>query len=467
MKEFKGYHMSQDAKIISAELPGEKSVEIIEFHKKHEGKIVTYPVKMPIALKRAKGAIIEDEDGNHFIDFFSGCGVLNVGHSNEDVLKYVREQQDNLIHALDFPTKNKMTTIINILSQLPEPIRDDFKVSFCASTGSDAVEAAIKLAKIKTGRSTIIAFQGSYHGMTAGALAVTSDINYRRKIESQIPNVHFIPYSYCYRCPFNKIPGDCKMDCATFLEQILENPHSGVPKPAAILIEPIQSEGGNIVPKDGYLDAIIEIAHKHDVLVIFDEIQSGFFRTGKFFASQVAQSVPDIYILSKGLGGIGFPISAILFKRNIEAWSSGDHIGTFRGNQVSLAASNGAFDFAERNDISSHVSEIGEYLIEKIKDALTGNPYVGDIRGTGLIIGIEYVKNKRTKAPFPELVSEIRKACFKKGLLFEVGGHFGNVIRFVPSLIINEEIVDNAMKIFSEVNNSVKNKYQPLSTVLV
>jgi diaminobutyrate-2-oxoglutarate transaminase len=292
--------------------------------------------------------------------------------------------------------------------------------------------------------------------MTSGALAVTSDTGFRKKLESLIPNVHFIPYSYCYRCPFGKQPGSCKMDCAEYLRYVLENPHSGMQKPAAILIEPIQGEGGNIVPAEGYLERIVDIAHKHGIVVIFDEVQSGFFRTGKFLASQGTQALPDIYTMSKGLGGVGFPISAIIYRRSIEAWGTGDHIGTFRGNQVSLAAANGAFQFIANHEVPAHVEAISAYLSDRLAVMAEESDHIGEVRGKGLMIGIEYVRSKHTREPFPQLVADLRKECFQRGLLFEVGGHYNNVIRFVPPLIINEALVDEAVGILEAASRVVE-----------
>jgi diaminobutyrate-2-oxoglutarate transaminase len=449
-KDLNSYHLQSNATILT-EIPGPASRKLLSEQQRVEGNIVTYPRKMPIALKRAKGAIIEDVDGNRFIDFFSGCGVLNVGHSNPYVLEAVRKQQEELVHCLDFPTENKMGFIRKIRALLGEE-GSTFKVSFCGPTGSDAIEAAIKLAKHATRRTGIIAFQGSYHGMTSGALSVTSDFSLRDRLGPLIPDVHFIPYSYCYRCPFKKEPSLCELECAEYLEFVLNNPHGGVAKPAAILVEPIQGEGGTIVPKEGFLKRICEIAHRHGVLVIFDEVQCGFYRTGKFLGFQHEDAQPDIITLSKGLGGIGFPISAILYKQSIEAWGPGDHIGTFRGNQVSIAAGSSALDFIEKYNLDQYVEDIGQYLLEQLEIMSADNPFIGNVRGRGLFMGIEYVRDKESRQPFPEIVDKIRDACFQKGLLFERGGHFGNVIRFIPPLIVTKEIIDNALAIFKEAN---------------
>jgi diaminobutyrate-2-oxoglutarate transaminase len=454
MDRFTGFHLSENARMISGP-PGPRSKEMLAIQQEVEGSIVSYPRNMPIAINRAKGAIIEDVDGNLFIDFFSGAGVLNVGHCNPYVLEYVKEQQEKLIHALDFPTENRQQLVQKLLDQLPADMRDQFKISFCGPTGSDAVEAAIKLAKHNTGREGIIAFHGSYHGMTSGALSATSNVKLRSKISSLVPNIHFIPYSYCYRCPFNKEAHSCKLDCADYLEYILENPHSGYTKPAAILLEPIQGEGGTIIPKAGFLEKVTNIARKHGVIVIFDEIQCGFFRTGNFWGFQSSKAFPDIITMSKGLGGIGFPISAIIYNKAIESWGPGDHIGTFRGNQVSIAAGYGALNFIREYDVARHTKEIGAYLLQALNGLKATYACIGEVRGSGLIIGIEYVKDPVSRTPDPEIVKKIRKACFSNGLLFEVGGHYNNVIRFLPPLIINKEIVDNAMAIFENANREV------------
>ena len=201
-----------------------------------------------------------------------------------------------------------------------------------------------------------------------------------------------------------------------------------------MLIEPIQGEGGAIVPKVGYLEEICRIARKHDVLVICDEVQTGFFRTGKFLAFQHSECYPDIMVLSKGLGGIGFPIAAIIYRREIESWSSGDHIGTFRGNQVGIAAGSSALDFIAQHNLPDHIQEMSDYLYQKLLDLEDCSPYIGEVRRKGLFVGVEYVQDKQTRDPYPKIVKEIQAKCLQKGLLFETGGHYGNVVTFHSSV---------------------------------
>jgi len=446
---FAKFHLSETPKI-KTKIPGKESKRLLKLQSRLEGSVVSYPKNIPIAIKRAKGATVEDVDGNLFIDFFAGAGVVNLGHSNEEVLRPVYEQMSELIHALDFPTQNKMDAISHILNSLPAHLHGQYKVSFGGPTGSDAVEAAIKLAKIKTGRDTVLAFSGGYHGMSSGALALTSDVNFRRKLSSLVPNIHFVPFSYCYRCPFGKESDSCNTDCFEYIKNVIENSHSGIPLPAAIIVEPVQGEGGNIPFKKGFLEKLVQLARKHGIVVIFDEIQSGFFRTGKFLSFMNTDTAPDIVTISKGLGGVGLPISGLIYRKDVEAWGPGDHIGTFRGNQASLAAANAAFEFIEKYKVADHAREMGQYLMSRLKELNMVSPYIGDIRGLGLMVGVEFVKDKTTKEPFPEFVQHFRKHCLRRGLLFEVGGHYSNVVRLVPPLIITPKMIDSALSIMKE-----------------
>jgi diaminobutyrate-2-oxoglutarate transaminase len=252
-----------------------------------------------------------------------------------------------------------------------------------------------------------------------------------------------------------KAEESCNIDCFDYLSNLINDGHSGIPLPAAIIIEPVQGEGGNIPANKLYLEKLVTLARKHGIIVIFDEIQAGFFRCGTFLSFMDTEAVPDIITISKGLGGVGFPISGIIYRKDIEAWGPGDHIGTFRGNQVSLAAANGAFDFVAKHDLGAYAAEMGEYLIAQLKSLLGDSPFVGEIRGKGLMIAIECVRDRATRQPYPELVTALRQGCLQKGLLFEVGGHFANVIRMVPPLIITPRIIDNAVGILSGVLNEI------------
>lgn len=442
---FADYHF-QNAPRISGELPGERSRYLLGEQERLEGNARSYPRGIPVAFEEGKGATIKDVDGNVFIDFFGGAGTLNVGHSHPEVLEAAIVQQRKLIHTLDFPTETKNNLLERLKSIMPGTLRETAKFQFGGPTGSDAVESALKLARINTGRSSVIAFQGSYHGMTAGALSVTSNTNLRSHQSSG--DVYFMPYPYSYRCPLGQTPENSGTACARYLERALENSHSGVKLPAAILVEPIQGEGGTIIPPDGFLEELRRIADRFEAVLIFDEIQSGFCRTGKMFASEHYDVTPDIMTMSKAIGGIGYPLSCIAYDRKLDTWGPGSHIGTFRGHQVAMAAGTAAIDFMKEAALDRHAAELGAYMLAALRDYARSSENIGEVRGKGLMLGVEIVKDKATREPWPERVKEIRQLCYRKGLLVEVGGHFGNVIRFLPPLVLTRELADKGIEVF-------------------
>jgi len=436
-----------DAPLIKVTPPGPKSKEFLEYQFSHEGSAVSYPKGMPMAVRCARGATVEDVDGNKYIDFFGGAGVMNVGHSNPEVIEAASSQIVDLTHSLDFPNPARRSMVGILHSLLPAELN---KVFFGGPTGSDAVEAAMKLAKYNTGRYPMIAFEGSYHGMSAGALSLSSGLGFKEDFLPMLPEVHFIPYAYCYRCPFGREPETCNLDCAQYLEHVLEDPHSGVGKPAAVIVEAIQGEGGSIVPPEKFIPKIREICDKHEVLMIIDEIQAGLCRTGKMFAFEHSKVLPDIMTLSKGLGGVGFPISCIAYKEGLDTWPAGKHIGTFRGNVVAYAAGSAALNFMVENNLAAHALNLGGLMLSWLKEIEKDSKIIGEARGKGLMLGVELVRDKETKEPAPELASMVRTYCHRNGLLIEIGGHYFNVARFLPPLVITEELAMKGVEIFRD-----------------
>jgi diaminobutyrate-2-oxoglutarate transaminase len=442
-----------DAPKILVPPPGPKSREATAIQERFESNVVSYGKAMPIGFEEGRGATIKDMDGNIYIDFFGGAGVLNVGHCNPEVLKAASEQEKKLIHALDFATGPKLDLIQKLVSIAPGAMRGNSKVFFGGPTGSDAVEAAVKLAKFNTGRKGVLAFEGGYHGMTSGALTFSSGKRFKENFIPLLAEVHFAPYAYCYRCPFGNKDGSpekCSMQCVEFVRHILDDPHSGVVNPGAILVEAIQGEGGSIVPPEEFISELRKIADEYTVPLIIDEIQAGLGRTGKMFACQHSNTTPDIMTLSKGIGGIGYPLSACLARTEFDRWSSGAHIGTFRGQAVAMAAGFEALNFIEKNNLPEYAAQLGERMLKRLREIGEQSKYIGDVRGRGLMIGIEFVKEKRTKKPADDQARDIRKRCFTKGLIVELGGHYDNVIRFLPPLILTEELADNGLNIFAE-----------------
>ncbi len=442
-----------DAPKLLTPIPGPKSKAATALQKKYESNVVSYGKAIPLGFEEGMGATIKDMDGNIYIDFFGGAGVLNVGHSNPDVLRAVSEQEKKLVHALDFATKPKLDLIRRLVEIAPGKMRNRSKVFFGGPTGSDAVEAAVKLAKVNTGRKGVLAFEGGYHGMTSGALSFGSGKKFKESFVPLLSEVHFAPYAYCYRCPFGKkdgTPEDCCMQCAEYVRHILEDPHSGVVDPAAMLVEAIQGEGGTIVPPDDFIRELRRICDDFGVPLIDDEIQAGLCRTGKMFACEHSGITPDIMTLSKGLGGIGFPLSACVCKQEMDKFSPGAHIGTFRGQAVSMAAGFAALNFMEKYDLAGHAAKLGAHMLRRLEELKANSRFVGDVRGKGLMIGIEFVKDKKTKEPAEGIARDVRKRCYPNGLIVELGGHYNNVVRFLPPLVLTEELADRGIGIFAQ-----------------
>lgn len=458
---FEKYHLSENAKIITDSVPGKESLKLLEIQEKAESNNRSYPRGIPIAFDSAKGAIIKDVDGNQYIDFLSGCGVFNLGHNNPDIIRDLDKFQGKITQAVDFPTKVREDFILDLLNILPESLKGKCKINFGGPTGSDAVESALKLARINTGRHTVIAFHGGYHGMTMGALSVTSKLSHREKVTPLIPGVHFMPFCSSYRCPFKKKKENCKEECLSYFEYILENPSSGVDKPCAIIIEPIQGEGGTYIPKEGWLEKITNTARRNNVLVIFDEVQSGFYRTGKIFSFEHTRAVPDIIVMSKGIGGIGYPLSLIIYDKSLDKWNPGTHMGTFRGNQLGMAAGISAMKFVSEKKLESYVKKLGKKMLNTLRQIKVKSKFIGDVRGIGMMFGIEYVKDKKSRDPFPEMAKIVRKMCYKNGLLVEVGGHYNNVIRLLPPLILTSKIASNGLAIFRNANKLAEKSLTP------
>lgn len=436
-----------DAPLIKVTPPGPRSKEYLDYQSSHESSAVSYPKGMPMALRRARGATVEDVDGNIYIDFFAGAGVMSVGHSHPQVIEAIKKQLGELTHALDFPHPSRKALVEALLGVLPQGLS---RVLFGGPTGSDAVESAVKLAKRNTGRYPLIAFQGSYHGMTAGALSLSSGVYFKEDFLPLLPEVHFVPYAYCYRCALGKNPESCDLDCAGYLDYILEDPHSGVGKPAAVVVESIQGEGGSIVPPEQFIPRIREICDRHEVLMIDDEIQAGFCRTGKMFACDHTGTVPDIMTMSKALGGVGLPISGIAYREELDTLPRGKHIGTFRGNVLAYAAGAAAIDFMVKNKLADHALRLGGSMLSMLKEVEKDSRIVGEARGKGLMLGVEFVNDKATKEPAPELATRVRTLCHRRGLLTEIGGHYSNVARFLPPLVITEELAQRGIQIFAD-----------------
>ena len=431
-------------------LPGPKSRVLLDRQAQRESNARTYPRGIPIAVARGQGATIEDVDGNVFIDCLGGAGALNVGHSNPAVIQAVQAQLTLATHTLDLPTPVKDKFTDAIFRILPSDLQGKVRIQFSGPTGSDAVEGAMKLVKTVTGRRTMLSFQGGYHGVTAGALAMTGLRSPKEKVASLMPDVHFSPYSYCYRCPLKLAPESCATACANIVESVLADPCSGVTTPAGIIFEAVQGEGGSIPGTPRFLQRLRELASQFNVPLIADEIQCGFGRTGKWFGFEHAGILPDAIVMSKGIGGIGLPISVIVYRQELDTWGPGAHIGTFRGHLPAMAAGVAAIEFIETNGVLAHATEIGEFLKSGFRQIQAHHDIIGDVRGLGLLLGVEIVAGDGSLAPSARHSKRIQQECLQRGLIIETGGRGDCVMRFLPPLVLTRQQAQQVLDIFAQ-----------------
>jgi len=447
--EFSDLSFSEAPKIV-VKPPGPKARELLEKQKEVDSRAVYYPIVIPTAWEAGKGATLRDVDGNVYIDFMSGISVLNVGHTNPRVVEAVKRQLDKLTHALDIPTPERIRFIEKLVQIAPAGLKGNSRVLFGGPTGSDAVEGALKIAKFNTKRHTFLAFHGAYHGMTSGALAVTSKRAFRSGNLPLIPDVHFAPYAYCYRCAFGKEYPECGMQCARYVEYLFNDPESGLTDPAGIIVEPIQGEGGFITPPDGFLKELRRICDENKVVMIVDEIQSGFGRAGKMFACEYEDITPDVVTIAKAVGGIGIPLSGCIIKKTLDTWDPGGHLGTFRGNVLACVAGLEAINFTLEKGLVERSAREGAHMLKRLEDLQQETKSIGEVRGKGLMVAAEFVEDKKTKKPAVELVKRIHAKCFERGVIVWKAGHWPNVIRFLPPLVITREHIDKGLDVFSE-----------------
>lgn len=398
-----------------------------------------------LEVAKGKGAYLISIDGRKYLDFASGIGVTNIGHCHPKVISAAMNQAENLIHACAGIVYYEAN--IALAEKLKSICPGNLNMSFLCQSGSEAIESAIKMAKFVTKRQGILAFKGSFHGRTLGALSITSSKDkYRKPYEPLLPNVHFSSYPYCYRCAENK--EKCGIKCLKEVEEKIEK--AGKEAIAAAIIEPVLGEGGYIpAPKD-FLKGLRSICNKNGILLIFDEVQSGFGRTGKMFAMEHFDVLPDAIALAKAIAS-GFPLGALVSTEELmKAWEPGAHGGTMSGNPVSCAAALATIDVIEKGRLVIEAAKQGSYMLEKLDKLKSKYDIIGDVRGLGLMIGIEFVKDRRSKEPDADIVKRIREIALQKGLILISCGMHDQVIRLVPPLMITKEQVDSAINILDE-----------------
>jgi 4-aminobutyrate aminotransferase len=406
----------------------------------------SYTRAYPLVAARGQGAIVEDVDGNKFLDLNAGIAVVATGHCHPEVVRSIREQAGRLIHmsGTDFFYENMVELAEKLAALAPggPPRRVHF-----GNSGAEAIETAMKLARYHTGRDKFIAFLGAFHGRTMGALSLTaSKAVQRRGFGPLAPGVHHVPYAYCYRCAYGKQPDRCSAECVKVLEERLFRCVVPPDEVAAIVFEPVQGEGGYIVPPQKFFDELREVAQRHGILLIADEVQSGMGRTGKMWACEHYDLAPDVLAVAKGIAS-GLPLAATVARADLMQWPPGAHASTFGGNPVSVAAALTTIELLEAG-LVEHAAEIGARMLERMRSWPARFAAVGDVRGLGLMLGVEFVRDRETKAPAPELRDRVVQMAFERGLL--VLGAGANSIRLSPPLVITAEQAEFALDTLEE-----------------
>jgi len=410
-------------------------------------------------LVRGEGAYVWDQDDRRYMDFSSGIGVVNTGHCHPRVVKAVREQAGRALHLqanVGF-VHEPMLRLIAALREIVPPKLDTF---FFSNSGAEAVEAAVKLARQATRRTNVIAFQRAFHGRTVGTMSLTSSKTiYRAGYQPLMPGVFFAPYAYCYRCPKmeanpEKYGSNCNCDWPLEQVRFLLKSQTSPEEAAAILVEPVLGEGGYVAPPASFLRGLRDICDEHDILLIMDEVQSGFGRTGRFFALEHYDVTPDILIMAKGLAS-GLPLSGIAARRELmDRWEPGSHGGTYGGNVVACAAAEATIRVLQDEGLVENAARLGEKLLARLRALQDRYPGLGDVRGLGLMVGVEFVV-PGGRTPDKDRAKAVQQVCRESGLLLLTCGTEGNVIRWIPPLIIGEKELEQALDIFEGALGSV------------
>ncbi|MDJ0381913.1 diaminobutyrate--2-oxoglutarate transaminase family protein [Streptomyces sp. G-G2] len=448
----------------SQSAPGGEREGILRRQSLRESAARTYARALPIVPVRARGMTIEGADGRRYLDCLSGAGTLALGHNHPVVLEAIRKVIDSgaPLHVLDLATPVKDAFTTELFTNLPPALAADARVQFCGPAGTDAVEAALKLVRTATGRSGLLAFTGAYHGMTAGALAASGG--------ARDSGVTRLPYPRDYACPFGVGGPEGARLGARWTESLLDDPKSGVPVPAGMILEPVQGEGGVIPAPDAWLRRMREITTARGIPLIADEVQTGVGRTGAFWGVDHAGVVPDVMVLSKAIGG-SLPLAVIVYRGELDAWEPGAHAGTFRGNQLAMAAGTATLAHVRQNGLAARAAVLGDRMLASLRSLAAGHPTIGDVRGRGLMLGVELIDPEAPEPPSPgaaetagghepaartgagsasgagagagggapHLAAAVRQECLDRGLIVELGGRHSSVVRLLPPLTVTDE----------------------------
>ncbi len=442
-------------------LPGPKSKAIIE----RDSAVISpsYTRDYPFVMDRGEGCMVWDADGNSFLDFAAGIAVCSTGHNHPHVTKAIQDQAGRFLHmsGTDFyyPQQVELAERMAATAPMSGP-----KKLFFTNSGAESIEAAMKLARYHTGRPNYVAFFSAFHGRTMGALSLTASKTAQKKgFYPLIPGVHHMHFANCFRCPYNLKFPECEVHCAKYLEKVLFATVLDPKSVAAVFLEPVQGEGGYVVPPKEFVQTIADICKRNGILLVVDEVQSGMGRTGKMFAIEHHGVEPDIVCVAKGIAS-GLPLGCIIARADVMNWQYGSHANTFGGNPVACRAAMATLDLLQgkvpagagvaEGGLIENARVVGAYLKDRLKDLQKRQPLIGDVRGLGLMVGVEIVNRDEKRTPAPALRNKAVERAFYKGLL--ILGCGPNTIRFAPPLIVSREEADWAVDCIGRVLDEVE-----------
>ncbi len=409
---------------------------------------------VPIVIDKASGVTVTDINGREYLDCFAGISVVNAGHNNPHVIAAAKAQMDKLVHCASYIYHAQ--PVADLAEKIAHITPHGLTKTFFGNGGAEAIEGAMKLARLYSGKHEFISLHASFHGRSWGTLSITGNVGRKKRGGPYAAGVSFAPAPYTYRSQW-KDPEECGRQCAKAIEDVIRFTTAG--DVAAFIAEPVMGEGGIIVPPANYFKEVKKVLDQHGILFIADEVQSGFARTGKMFAIEHYGVVPDILVTAKGIAD-GFPLSAFTTRPEIaDAYRPGDHLSTFGGNPVSCAASLANIEFIQSENLCARATETGNYAMGKLRELQKGNPMIGEVRGAGLMIGVELIKDEKL-TPGTSEAEAIRDSLLRQGVLVGVGGVYGNVIRFQPPLIITKPQIDRALEAFA---NALQEVAQPVT----
>ncbi len=431
-------------------LPGPRSAEYIALSHRYEPGCTSQ--QAPIVWESASGCVVRDVDGNEYIDWTSGVLVTNVGHCHPHHVKRIQQAVAKLMNPYDFPTPERVTLAQRLVEAMPACARN-LDTCFMLTTGSEATEAAMRVAKRFTGKHEMLSFWGGFHGRTWGAMSMAGKRGTKQQWGPLMPGCLYSPYAYCYRCPFGLVPETCDCHCQSWMDRIVDTASTG--DLAAVILEPYQGGAGFIFPPDGWLTRVQQWCRDRGVLFIVDEVQASFGRTGKLFCIEHEGLSPELLCLGKGIGS-GIPTAALMAEARImNTLPPGDMSSTTGGNPVSCAAGHAVLDIMEQEGLVANSAQIGAHMLARFRELAGKYPLLGDARGKGLVIGLEFIGDPQTKQPAPELTLDIIGRLCRKGVVCGRVGIYGNVLRVAPPLVITLEQADRSIDALADVLQEV------------